>query len=69
MNIIDLLTIIIIIAAIGIAYFIYKFISERMSKCGNEPLCYLTGVPNSIDYIKDQIEDQIKDVVNQINPF
>jgi hypothetical protein len=69
MNVIDVVTLVVIFLALVTVYIIWKYISKRVEKCGSEPLCYLTGIPNSMDYIKDQIEEKINNALNTVNPF
>lgn len=69
MNIIDFITYLVIVLAMFIVYLIYKFVSDRKKKCGTDALCYLTGIPNTMDYIKKQVEDQINNAIDSINPF
>ena len=66
MDILFIVTLAIIIAIGVLIYLIYNWVTKRKTLCGNDAFCYITGDPDTLGTIKNDITDLI---TKSINPF
>jgi len=55
MDPITLIETILMCVVIFLLIYIGKWVYDRSKVCGVDPLCYLTGNPNSLDYITNKL--------------
>jgi hypothetical protein len=60
MDPITLIETLLMVIVIGLLIYIFKWIYDRSKLCGTDPLCYLTGNPNTMQYLSDKIENSLK---------
>ena len=63
MDIINKIEIILLVTVLGLIIYIGKWVMDRQKLCGKNALCYLTGNPNNMQMIKDEIQKAVDAIV------